>query len=111
VAGRADDLARLEVLADRIGVDLRGVAVAQQGERYVRRPQCPLAFAVLAGQRAGRVIGIEDARVPDARETPAVCAAVMTLRCWAASWLSSLLETSSRRFTPASAAPSVSGRE
>jgi hypothetical protein len=44
------------------------------------------------------------------RETPAAFAAPMTLLCWLTRWPSSLLETSSSRFTPASAAPNVSGR-
>jgi hypothetical protein len=69
VAAGADDLAALEVLGQRIGVDLRVVTVAQKSKRHVSLTQHLLRVTVLAGQRASRGINIEHARVDDPRDS------------------------------------------
>lgn len=68
-AGGAQDLAALEVLVRPVGVVLGVPAVAQQGERDARFAEHPFGVLVLAGQRVGRVVGVEHARVHDARGT------------------------------------------
>jgi hypothetical protein len=68
VARGAEDLAVFEVSAQWVGVDLGVVAVAQQRERHASVAQRPLGVPVLSGQRAGRIISVEHARVQDARD-------------------------------------------
>ena len=51
-----------------VGVALGVVAVAQHGMGHGRLAEDTLGFAVLTGQRTGRVIGIKHAGVHDARD-------------------------------------------
>src|SRR5690606_7668759 len=62
----ADDLAAPQVLVQAVGVVLGVPAVAQQREGHARLPQDLLGALVLAGQRVGRGVGVEDAGVGDA---------------------------------------------